>query len=206
MSSSRNVFVDAESHPTSPSSRRGAPPKPPPQRRGVFAPVSKVEVQRGVTPHAIVFLHNRVKLVISRGSVVSFEGDAIINAANVTCVGGGGGADGSVTQKGGKALREARWNLPIVRRLGKFDIRCETGDAKLTIGGELKVPYCIHAVGPDYRKLGQSRNFAKYDALLESAYRKAMQLAKSKQCVALPLLFPLSLSLPLSLLLSLSKQ
>lgn len=80
---------------------------------------------------------------------------AIVNAANETCL-GGGGVDGAIAQAGGIRLANDRLNLPIVRTGGgvrKRHIRCPTGQAVLTgpnVYGDLAVPYVIHAVGPNY--------------------------------------------------------
>merc|ERR1719193_167112 len=87
-------------------------------------------------------------IVASAGSVVNFAGNAIVNAANQGCL-GGGGVDGAISSAGGRALYEARSKLPLVD--GKGAVRCPTGEARLTIGGNLKANYCIHAVGPNYR-------------------------------------------------------
>jgi len=83
-------------------------------------------------------------LVICSGSVVDFQGDAIVNAANEDCL-SGGGVDGVITAAGGPELAEARLNLPILDH--KRDVRCPTGEAKMTIGGRLKAQYCIDAPG-----------------------------------------------------------
>lgn len=53
-----------------------------------------------------VFPLGHAWLVISQGSVLDFEGDAIVNAANKGCI-GGGGVDGAITRTGGRALSEA---------------------------------------------------------------------------------------------------
>lgn len=67
---------------------------------------------RGVTPCKIINLTSG-KLFVSQGSVVAFEGDAIVNAANKGCL-GGGGVDGAITSAGGEELARARQNLPIL--------------------------------------------------------------------------------------------
>ena len=58
--------------------------------------------------------------------------DAIVNAANEGSV-GGGGIDGEVNYRGGYVLEEARRALPLN---GSYK-RCETGDAKITVAGDL---------------------------------------------------------------------
>ena len=126
-------------------------------------------------------------LHISRGSVVHFEGDAIVNAANRGCL-GGGGVDGAISSAGGDALADARLALPLVRR----GVRCEAGDAVVTVGGELRAKWCVHAVGPNYYEVAdeisvgsedvdleaEAEAMLRADALLFQAYTAAMGRAQ----------------------------
>jgi len=116
-------------------------------------------------------------LVVSRGSVVDFTGHAIVNAANKGCI-GGGGVDRAIKNAGGPRLQEAREALPVVP--GSRSTRCPTGEARMTIGGDLPCRYCIHAVGPDYPVLMQRRGrkaLPECDALVTSAYRASLGCA-----------------------------
>ena len=109
------------------------------------------------------------ELVVSRGSVIEAKVHAIVNAANETCL-GGGGVDGAISNAGGALLHEKRSALPCLD--GK---RCHTGDAVVTLGGPFGSLTCdcvVHAVGPDYRRLEDG------DALLKSAYQASMARAK----------------------------
>lgn len=165
---------------------------------GVAAPVAALPdppfvlgvPHRGVTPRRVEALSHGV-LVLSQGSVAQFEGDAarcppppprsatptaltraaqLVNAANKGCL-GGGGVDGAINDAGGWRLEEARHALPLLRPY----VRCETGDAKVTVGGALRVKHVIHAVGPDYRVCVDD---AQGDALLRSAYTASMRAAR----------------------------
>eukprot|EP00746_Dinoflagellata_sp_MGD_P010945 gnl/MRDRNA2_/MRDRNA2_122799_c0_seq1.p1 gnl/MRDRNA2_/MRDRNA2_122799_c0~~gnl/MRDRNA2_/MRDRNA2_122799_c0_seq1.p1 ORF type:complete len:246 (-),score=41.46 gnl/MRDRNA2_/MRDRNA2_122799_c0_seq1:135-872(-) len=134
-------------------------------------------------------LPNGLVLCVSTGSIERFRGDAIVNAANEGCV-GGGGVDKAIAIAGGQKLLDARKQLP--QHNGK---RCETGKAVVTIGGGLPVKWCIHAVAPRYPAKGtaEASNMKKLmecDGLVESAYTKAMQLAcQNKVCIlAFPIL------------------
>jgi O-acetyl-ADP-ribose deacetylase (regulator of RNase III) len=126
-----------------------------------------------VTPRRIDLLPTGSLLVCSQGSVVPFSGDCVVNAANEGCL-GGGGVDGAINDAGGLALEDARYALPIV---APPRVRCPTGDAKLTTGGDLRARWCIHAVGPDFRAYDDEEEA---DALLTSAYRSALLLAQAK--------------------------
>eukprot|EP00927_Polykrikos_kofoidii_P065843 TRINITY_DN61561_c0_g1_i1.p1 TRINITY_DN61561_c0_g1~~TRINITY_DN61561_c0_g1_i1.p1 ORF type:complete len:1108 (-),score=159.30 TRINITY_DN61561_c0_g1_i1:827-4150(-) len=118
--------------------------------------------------------HEQTLFCISAGSIVNFTGDAIVNAANEACV-GGGGVDGAISRAGGPALAQARQKLPIVE--GKYT-RCPTGTAVVTIGGDLMAAKCIHAVGPDYRpECSVGRSPEDCDSLLFGAYVDAMERA-----------------------------
>jgi len=119
-------------------------------------------------------------LFISAGSIIDFEGDAIVNAANEGCI-TGGGVDGAVTSSGGDALAEARRNLPVLE--GTRNVRCRTGDAVITIGGDLKAQYCIHAVGPNYGVMLYSSkgvSIEDCDALVSNAYVQSLKRAQEK--------------------------
>ena len=112
-----------------------------------------------------------------KGSVLEFSGDVMVNAANIQCT-GGGGIDDAVNISGGKFLINARKALPIIE---KPDVRCLTGDAKTTIGGNLKTCLCIHAVGPNYNSYNNN-DWVNADLLLYSAYFNSMKEAYNHGC------------------------
>lgn len=113
-------------------------------------------------------------LVVSQGSVVGFHGDAIVNAANEGCL-GGGGVDGAINREGGQVLAKARQDLPVLP--GTRNVRCHTGDAVITIGGNLNSSFCIHAVGPQYTAFP---SLEAADEILRKAYLAAMKRAEEK--------------------------
>lgn len=143
------------------------------------------ETCHGVTTVTEYELASGCRLALSIGSVVDFNGGAIVNAANVRCL-GGGGVDGAITAAGGQTLAEARRQLPI---LADNDVRCRVGEAVATIGGKLAATWCIHAVGPNYNRLDEDE-FDEGDRLLASAYANAMKRAKelSVETIAFSLL------------------
>lgn len=128
-----------------------------------------MEVVRGVERIASTVVRG-VRLSAARGSVVDYTGSALVNAANEGCV-SGGGVDGAVNSRGGHELIAARKALPLV---GPGSMRCETGDAKTTVAGDLDVTWVIHAVGPNYHLWEEDD----CDALLYSAYSSAMREAR----------------------------
>ena len=74
-------------------------------------------------------------------------------------------AKAAITSAGGDGLRRARKALPVLK--GSKGKRCRTGDAKLTIGGELNAKWCIHAVGPSYLVINDlGKDMREGDALL----------------------------------------
>lgn len=117
-----------------------------------------------------------VLVVLSMGSVANFSGDAIVNAANTGCL-YGGGVDMAINRGGGIELEEAREALPVLDDLGT---RCQVGDAKRTIGGNLAAKWVIHAVGPHYGVIctRPGAGFDEGDKLLHSAYVSAMKRAE----------------------------
>lgn len=100
-------------------------------------------------------------LHVIKGSVVTMDTDAIVNAANTSLL-GGSGVDGAIHRAAGPRLLEE------CRTIGG----CNTGEAVITKGYRLNARYVIHTVGPVYYGRPQDAR------LLESCYRNCMDIAR----------------------------
>lgn len=120
---------------------------------------------------------NQTTIELVEGDITKLETDAIVNAANERLAHGGGVA-AAIARAGGPMIQKEsnKW----IQEHG----RVPTGSAAITLGGELKADYVIHAVGPVYTEMSSSRAAE----LLASAVTSALQMADERdlQSIALP--------------------
>ncbi len=107
---------------------------------------------------------NKGILSLVEGDITKQETEAIVNAANKS-LRGGGGVDGAIHRAGGPKILEECITIG----------GCETGEAVITTGGNLRAKYVIHTVGPVYRD-----GLHNEPKLLEGAYKNSLKLASSK--------------------------
>ena len=110
---------------------------------------------------------------VVNGSVISFEGDAVVNAANNSLL-GGGGIDGAIHRAAGSEL------LAECRKLKG----CKTGEAKITDAYNMSCSKIIHTVGPIY---DEDQNCGE---LLASCYINSLEVARKNglKSVGFPLI------------------
>lgn len=122
------------------------------------------------------FLDGRV--VVTVGDISAQDTDAVVNAANSTLL-GGGGVDGAIHSKGGRAIYNECYEI----RQTLYPEGLPTGKAVITTGGNLKARHAIHTVGPIY-----GMNSGRDAELLSDAYRNSLALAAENdlQTIAFP--------------------
>ena len=121
-------------------------------------------------------MNKRKKILLVREDITKLAVDAIVNSANKSLL-GGGGLDYVIHKKAGLLMKQA------CIELNKLKGGCPTGQAEVTIAGDLPAQYIIHAVGP--RWLNGDHNEAD---LLCSAYSNA--LIKANEVRAKKVSFP----------------
>ncbi len=104
---------------------------------------------------------------IEKISITNLTTDAIVNAANEDLWMGGGVCGAIFREAGAKKLTKACQKI----------VHCDTGNAVITKGFDLKAKYIIHAVGPIWD--GGTRGEKE---LLAGAYKNSLRVAKENKC------------------------
>ena len=135
----------------------------------------------------------RIELV--QGDITDQSVDAVVNAANSSLL-GGGGVDGAIHRKGGRAIMEECRNL----RRTNYPDGLPTGGAVATTAGDLPASWVIHTVGPVFSG-SEDRS-----TLLSSCHTEALRVADElgARSVAFPAIstgvygYPLELAAPIA--------
>jgi O-acetyl-ADP-ribose deacetylase (regulator of RNase III) len=114
---------------------------------------------------------------IVEGDITAQRVDAIVNAANSSLF-GGGGVDGAIHRKGGRAILHECRKL----RDSSYPDGLPAGEAVATTAGKLPAHWVIHTVGPIYRR-GDAET-------LRACYRNSLRVAADlgATSVAFPLI------------------
>jgi len=120
-----------------------------------------------------------VELQLACGDITKWSGDAIVNAANSSLL-GGGGVDGAIHRAGGPAILAACREL----RAGHLGGGLPTGQAVATTAGNLNARWVIHTVGPVFSRSDDRTE------LLRSCYRTSLAVADElgARTIAFPLI------------------
>lgn len=118
------------------------------------------------------------RLVVATGDITTFTGDAIVNAANSSLL-GGGGVDGAIHAAGGGAILSACREI----RRSIYPDGMPTGEAVATTAGDMRCHHVIHTVGPVWHGGGRGE---KED--LAKAYASSLRVAigKGASSIAFP--------------------
>ncbi|HZH43242.1 MAG TPA: O-acetyl-ADP-ribose deacetylase [Lysobacter sp.] len=108
-----------------------------------------------------------MRIEVVQADITALAVDAIVNAANETLL-GGAGVDGAIHRAAGPGLLAECRALPEIAP----NVRCATGDARITRGHRLLARHVIHTVGPVWRGGTDGE-----DELLASCYRSCLALA-----------------------------
>jgi O-acetyl-ADP-ribose deacetylase (regulator of RNase III) len=118
------------------------------------------------------------RLIVAVGDLTDFAGDAIVNAANSSLL-GGGGVDGAIHRAGGPEI------LAACRRLREGELRSglPTGRVVVTKAGRLAARAVIHTVGPVWSGGGSGE-----PELLASCYLSCLEIAEASgfESIAFP--------------------
>lgn len=106
-----------------------------------------------------------MNLKLLQADITELDVDAIVNAANSTLL-GGGGVDGAIHRKGGKAI------LDDCIRIRERQGECPAGEAVYTTAGNLTAKYVIHTVGPVWHGGSYGE-----DEKLASCYMNSLKIA-----------------------------
>jgi O-acetyl-ADP-ribose deacetylase len=115
-------------------------------------------------------LSNSTQIEVIIGDITKVTVDAIVNAANSSLL-GGGGVDGAIHRAGAPAILEDC--RKIIARQGS----CKTGEAVITVAGNLPARFVIHTVGPVWNG-GNKQEPEK----LANCYKNSLQLAVDNHC------------------------
>ena len=114
------------------------------------------------------------KIIILKSDITTLNCNAIVNAANITLL-GGGGIDGKIHAKAGPLLSQKCRNLPVKGKLDGHDVRCYPGECEVTDTEGTKLSNCkyvFHTVGPDCRR---ESNMNLNASILRSCYENCLQ-------------------------------
>lgn len=100
------------------------------------------------------------------GDITTQEVCVVVNAANSSLL-GGGGVDGAIHRAAGPELLQACRD--VVARVGG----CKTGDAVITVAGNLASKHVVHTVGPVWT----GQDVETHDRLLGRCYEQSLRLA-----------------------------